>query len=117
VVVLAQQRGESAALLGGFVVASGLASAISASVWGFMADASSRQVMILGGGMAAAVCLFVAGLTLLDPSWRVGGWFYPGAFFFVLAIAHSGVRIGRKTYLVTWPRATGAPTTRRSATP
>ncbi|WP_222564330.1 hypothetical protein [Novilysobacter antarcticus] len=99
VVVLAQQRSESAVLLGGFVVASGLASALSASVWGFMADASSRQVMILGGGLAALVCLFVAGVTLLAPSWRVGGWFYPAAFF-VLAIAHSGVRIGRKTYLV-----------------
>ena len=99
VVVLAQHHNHGAALLGGFVVASGLASAISASVWGFMADASSRQVMILGGGLAALVCLVVAGLTLIDPSWRGGSWFYPGAFF-VLAIAHSGVRIGRKTYLV-----------------
>jgi hypothetical protein len=26
-------------------------------------------------------------------------WFYPGAFF-VLMIAHSGVRLGRKTYVV-----------------
>lgn len=99
VVVLAQHHHESAALLGGFVVASGLASAVSASVWGFMADASSRQVMVLGGGLAALLCLAVAALTLLDPSWRGGSWFYPGAFF-VLAIAHSGVRIGRKTYLV-----------------
>ncbi len=99
VVVLAQQNNDSAALLGGFVVASGLASTVSASVWGYMADASSRRVMILGGGLAAMVCLFVAGLTLLAPSWRGGSWFYPGAFF-VLAIAHSGVRIGRKTYLV-----------------
>ena len=99
VVVLAQHHSQGAALLGGFVVASGLASTVSASVWGFMADASSRQVMILGGGLAALVCLVVAGLTLLDPSWHGGSWFYPGAFF-VLAIAHSGVRIGRKTYLV-----------------
>lgn len=99
IVILAHHHSESAALLGGFVVASGLATAISASVWGFMADASSRQVMILGGGLAALVCLAVAGLTLLDPAWRGGSWFYPAAFF-VLAIAHSGVRIGRKTYLV-----------------
>lgn len=99
VVVLAQHHSQGTALLGGFVVAAGLASAISASIWGFMADASSRQVMIRGGGLAALVCLVVAGLTLMDPSWRGGSWFYPGAFF-VLAIAHSGVRIGRKTYLV-----------------
>lgn len=99
VVVLAQRHSQGAVLLGGFVIASGLASAISASVWGFMADASSRQVMILGGGLAALVCLIVAGLALADPSWHGGSWVYPGAFF-VLAIAHSGVRIGRKTYLV-----------------
>lgn len=99
VVVLAQHHSQGTALLGGFVVASGLASAISASVWGFMADASSRQVMIRGGGLAALVCLAVAGLEMMFPSWRGGIWFYPGAFF-VLAVAHSGVRIGRKTYLV-----------------
>ncbi|KAB7622610.1 MFS transporter [Alkalilimnicola sp. S0819] len=99
VVVLAQRHSQDTALLGSFVVASALASAISASVWGFLADASSRQVMIRGGGLAAMVCLLVAGLAMLSPSWRGGAWFYPLAFF-VLAVAHSGVRIGRKTYLV-----------------
>lgn len=99
VVILAQHHSHGAALLGGFVVASSLASAISASVWGFLADASSRQVMIRGGGLAALVCLVVAWLAMAHPSWSGGSWFYPGAFF-VLAIAHSGVRIGRKTYLV-----------------
>ncbi len=86
VVTLAQHRSQGTALLGSFVVASGLASAISASVWGFMADASSRQVMTRGGGLAALVCLAVAGMALTDPSWQGGSWFYPGAFF-VLAIA------------------------------
>lgn len=99
VVTLAQHHGHGAALLGGFLVASSLASTVSASVWGFMADASSRQVMVRGGGLAALVCLGVAALALADPSWSGKTWFYPVAFF-VLAIAHSGVRIGRKTYLV-----------------
>ncbi|HBM22807.1 MAG TPA: MFS transporter, partial [Alcanivorax sp.] len=36
---------------------------------------------------------------LADPAWNGLTWFYPVAFF-VLSIAHSGVRIGRKTYLV-----------------
>ena len=85
-VVLAQNRADGAALLGGFLVASSLASTVSASVWGYMADASSRQVMIRGGALA-------------DPAWNGLTWFYPVAFF-VLSIAHSGVRIGRKTYLV-----------------
>lgn len=98
-VVLAQDQADGAALLGGFVVASGLASAISASIWGYMADASSRQVMIRGGGLAAFVCLFVALQGLASPNWEPGKWLYPAAFF-VLTIAHAGVRIGRKTYLV-----------------
>lgn len=98
-VVLAQKQGQGAALLGGFLVASSLASTLSASVWGYMADASSRQVMMRGGGLAALVCLGVAAVALLVPE---AGWlaaFYPVAFF-VLSVAHSGVRIGRKTYLV-----------------
>ena len=98
-VVLAQNRADGAALLGGFLVASSLASTVSASVWGYMADASSRQVMIRGGALAALVCLGVAAVALADPAWDGLTWFYPVAFF-VLSIAHSGVRIGRKTYLV-----------------
>ena len=98
-VVLAQERADGAALLGGFLVASSLASTVSASVWGYMADASSRQVMIRGGALAALVCLGVAAVALADPAWGGLTWFYPVAFF-VLSIAHSGVRIGRKTYLV-----------------
>ena len=98
-VVLAQNRADGAALLGGFLVASSLASTVSASVWGYMADASSRQVMIRGGALAALVCLGVAAVALADPAWNGLTWFYPVAFF-VLSIAHSGVRIGRKTYLV-----------------
>lgn len=98
-VVLAQDQADGAALLGGFVVASSLASTMSASVWGYMADASSRQVMIRGGALAALVCLMVATLSFAGPRWDAGNWLYPAAFF-VLAIAHAGVRIGRKTYLV-----------------
>lgn len=98
-VVLAQDQADGVALLGGFVVASSLASTLSASIWGYMADASSRQVMIRGGALAALVCLVVAALDFAGLRWEVGEWLYPIAFF-VLAIAHAGVRIGRKTYLV-----------------
>jgi hypothetical protein len=102
IVLLAEQGSRRMALLGGFVLASSLASTLSASVWGYMADASSRRVMIRAGGLAALVCLAVPLLALAIPQ---GGllWLYPVAFF-VLAIAHAGVRIGRKTYLVDMAR-------------
>jgi MFS family permease len=99
VVTLAQRQVDGAAMLGGFVVASSLASTLSASVWGFLADTSSRQVMLRAGALAALVCLLTAVLAALHPAWSGTAWLYPVAFF-VLAIAHSGVRIGRKTYLV-----------------
>ena len=86
-------------MLGVFLLAGSLASSISASVWGWMADASSRQVMIRGAAVASGVCLLVGGAALWFGKDVGGAWFYPAAFF-VLSIAHAGVRLGRKTYLV-----------------
>jgi hypothetical protein len=98
-VVLAQQQTESGWALGVFLLASSLASSLSASFWGWAADTSSRKVMIRGALMASMVCLGVAGTALVMGKSMGGVWFYPGAFF-VLSIAHAGVRLGRKTYLV-----------------
>ncbi len=99
VVLLAHAGDGAATLLAGFVLASSLASTLSAGIWGYMADVSSRGVMMRGGGLAALVCLATAGYALLGPGRQGGVWWYPVAFF-VLAVAHSGVRIGRKTYLL-----------------
>ena len=98
-VVMAQQQSGGAALLATFLFASSLASSVSASIWGWMADRSSRQVLILGATIASATCLLVALLSLLLPASGLGKGFLPLAFF-VLSIAHAGVRLGRKTYLV-----------------
>jgi hypothetical protein len=98
-VVLAQQQTESGWALGIFLLASSLASSLSASFWGWAADTSSRKVMIRGALMASIVCLSVAGTALIMGKSMGGVWFYPSAFF-VLSIAHAGVRLGRKTYLV-----------------
>ena len=98
-VVLAQKNSDTGWLLGIFLLASSLASSISASVWGWMADESSRRVMIRGAIVASGACLAV-GLTALFASEATSSvWFYPAGFF-VLSIAHAGVRLGRKTYLV-----------------
>jgi hypothetical protein len=98
-VVLAQGANDTGWLLGVFLLASSLASSVSASVWGWMADDSSRTVMIRGALITSGACI-VVGLV----AWQFGsqdwiGWFYPVGFF-VLSIAHAGVRLGRKTYLV-----------------
>ncbi len=99
-VVLAQKTSDLGWMLGVFLLASSLASSLSASFWGWAADTSSRRVMIRGAAMASGTCL-IAGITALVAGTETDAlaWFYPLAFF-VLSIAHAGVRLGRKTYLV-----------------
>jgi hypothetical protein len=85
--------------LGALLVAAGIASTISSGFWGRMADRSSRDVLRLAAAVAGVLSLAVA-------AWFVAG--APGApasmvvvaAFFIIGIAHAGIRIGRKTYLV-----------------
>ncbi|MGY8914174.1 MAG: MFS transporter, partial [Flavobacteriales bacterium] len=86
-------------LLGLFIIANGLASIISAPIWGAMADRSSKNVMVRSGLIAALLGIaFFSIITWMD-GLRENYWLYPSAFF-LLGIAHSGVRLGRKTYIV-----------------
>ncbi|KGD64664.1 hypothetical protein Y5S_02030 [Alcanivorax nanhaiticus] len=98
-VLLAQDQSSLPLLLGSFVLASSLASTVSATFWGYMADTSSRNVMIRGGGLAAMICMLAGAFALWAPEVSWLHWLFPVAYF-VLAIAHAGIRIGRKTYLV-----------------
>jgi len=86
-------------VLGLFVIADGLASLVSAPFWGRFADVSSRRVMIIAGGGSALVGIVLVGLVEVFPLLAESQWLYP-SFFFLLAIAHAGVRLGRKTYIV-----------------
>jgi hypothetical protein len=98
-VVLAQRSTSDGKMLGALLLASSLASTLSAAFWGWMADVSSRNVMIRGSGIAAVTCLLVGAGTLCIPKWSLLPWLYPVAYL-LLTVAHAGVRIGRKTYLV-----------------
>ncbi len=86
--------GQALDSLGAMLLASALAALVSGYVWGRLSDRSARLVMMLTGvagafGMALAVVLDGLGM----------GWALPGALF-ALMVAHQGVRVGRKTYLV-----------------
>jgi MFS family permease len=99
-VALAQgELGSPGWLLGSFIVASGLASLVSAPVWGRFADRSSRSVMLTAAFLTAGIGLLTYVLVLTAPGIVASIWFLPLAYF-VLSVAHSGVRVGRKTYLV-----------------
>lgn len=99
-VVLGQEVEASLSMLGAFLVANGLANSLSAMFWGRMADLSSRQVLIRAGFLASLLAPVVVGLhwwNILPPMLHT--WLFPAAFF-VLGIAHAGVRVGRKTYVL-----------------
>ena len=94
-----EQTAGTLLVLGLFVIADGLASLVSAPFWGRFADRSSRRVMILAGSAAGLTGVALVAVVAIAPGIAGSQWLYP-AFFFLLAIAHSGVRLGRKTYIV-----------------
>ena len=99
-VVLAQQHlGSPAYLLGLFVVASGAASLVSGPFWGRFADLSSRKVLIITALMTTVLGLVVFCLDSFTPAVLGLFWVLP-VVYFLLSIAHQGVRVGRKTYVV-----------------
>ena len=99
-VVLAQQAaGQSATLLGGFVLASGLAGFLSAPIWGKLADRSSKKVMLASALLTSLLAFMVLGVAWQWYAMTTNLWFYPVMFFF-LSVAHEGARLGRSTYVV-----------------
>lgn len=97
-VALAAAGGVGLSGLGPFVIAQGLARMIGGRWFGRVADRSSRDLMAWGALIASLLILAVLLLGTLPPlSGSV--WLYTGAFF-LLALIHTGVRVGRKTYIV-----------------
>lgn len=99
VVALAAQEGEtSLAGLGPFVIAQGVAGLVGGRAFGRWADRSSQRLMT--GAAAAASLLVGVFLALhLAPATRGLWWLYPLTYL-LLALAHTGVRVARKTYVV-----------------
>jgi hypothetical protein len=99
-VILARRHDTGVAgQLGFFIIAGGLASSLSAPFWGRMADWSSRTVMMVAAILTGVLGFLAVAVELFAPALAATVWFYP-VVFFVLMIAHSGVRLGRKTYVV-----------------
>ena len=91
--------GEALALLGTFILLEGLAGLVSSPIWGKWADRSSRQVFACATALASVLSIAVAVVAWVGAGNTTAMVFYPLAFF-GLGVAHSGVRLGRKTYLV-----------------
>lgn len=99
-VVLAQDYlGKDLGILGLFILANGIAASVSAPFWGRLADTSSKNVMVRAAIITAALGILMFAIITWIPVLREMTWIYPTAFF-LLGVAHSGVRLGRKTYIV-----------------
>ena len=84
--------------IGSLVIAIGLSQIISSPFWGKMADQTSKKVLNLSALIALSATLFAITLGFLPRGpLQYGGYF---TVFVLIGLAESGVRLGRKTYLV-----------------
>lgn len=96
-VALAQDgAGDALEVLGSLLMAASLASFVSGTTWGGLADRSSARCMTVAGVLAAASGFVAIGLVSLG---LANGMVF-AACVFALYLAHAGVRVGRKTHLV-----------------
>ncbi|MEX0836587.1 MAG: hypothetical protein WD010_10875, partial [Nitriliruptor sp.] len=99
VVALATERGGAGLQgLGAFVISSGIAALIAGRFWGRASDRSSRATMQWAAGLSATVIVLFVAAVQVDAIAELQ-LVYPGAYL-LLAVAHTGSRIGRKTYVV-----------------
>lgn len=98
-VLFAQQYSQADSGLGLLIIASGLAGSLSAPFWGRMSDTSSRGVMVRAAGAAGALGILAWLTDVIGFSIVHSVWFHV-ALFFLIAMFHGGVRLGRKVYLL-----------------
>ncbi|MCT8468682.1 MFS transporter [Chromohalobacter canadensis] len=94
-----QQSGSNLGGLGIMILVSGLAGMLASPIWGKLADRSSRKVMRDSAVIAALCCAAAALIAWLPDAWSDSVWPY-ALVYALLVIAHAGVRLGRKTYVV-----------------
>ena len=88
--------------LGGFIIASGLSALLGGPIFGRLADRSSRRLMAWGAALASVVIVVLVVLTAV-PGFDGATWAGAALFvtaYFLLRLVHTGVRVGRKTYVV-----------------
>ncbi|GAB6069384.1 MFS transporter [Thiomicrorhabdus hydrogeniphila] len=99
-ILLAQQySAQQLTGLGMLIISSGIASMLSAPIWGKLSDYSSRLVMSLASlgtaviGIALFILVEINSELLIHPIMHA-------LFFFAVTIFYGGVRLSRKIYLV-----------------
>ena len=97
IVALGREGTTSLQTLSAFVLAGGAASFVSAGAWGRLADVSGRGCMAAGGALATLAAAVVLGTQATRPDLPIWAW---AALYFLFTSGYTGVRVGRKTYVV-----------------
>ena len=99
-VIMVQENTEgSLSGLGWLIIANGLAGVTSGVIWGKLSDYSSRLAIIIGSLLAGITGFGLWAISLSDSVLSSSPTAY-ALFFFLIALAHGGVRLGRKVYLI-----------------
>ena len=99
-VVLAHRATEGRiSSLGILMIAGSLATALSGITWGKLSDKSSRMTLVVAGVSAGCIGIATAFVSLGTLTSSFAVWIY-GGLFFLIGLAHTGIRTGRKTYIV-----------------
>lgn len=83
--------------LGLFIMVSAIAGLISSYFWGKFSDLSSKKVMLAASLLTAFTTAATCALDLVYNGLQI--WFGI-ALFFAMTVAHQGVRLGRKTFII-----------------
>ncbi|MEZ9577946.1 MULTISPECIES: MFS transporter [unclassified Vibrio] len=85
-----------------FVILAGMANLISGWFWGLLADRSSRYVILLTAALSICIflCTAIFQVTIESALSSMTVLIVYLLIYFLLAITHQGVRLGRKTYLI-----------------
>lgn len=86
-----ERNGDVKELLPIYIGAEATAALLSSIIWGKIADKSAKLTLRLSGLLALGACV---GLLF----WQTSSIVTSALLFFVLSVAHAGVRTGRKTY-------------------
>lgn len=98
IVTLAAASGQDIGALGFFLIASGLASVVGGRISGIWSDRSSRNVMAGGALFGSLVLIALVACSYWAPD-TVNVVAFPVGFFLV-NLAHTAIRVARKTYVV-----------------
>ncbi len=98
IITLASEQHAQLSGLGAFIIASGGASLLGGRISGRWSDRSSKSTMAWAAGTASTVLVLLVFSARLAPD-SINAWVMPLGFF-IVNLAHTAVRVSRKTYLV-----------------